>query len=156
MRSISSEKIKKAVAELAIKANIVLRKDVLVALKKSIYSERKTSAKNILKVLIDNAKIAKKNKMPICQDTGMVVVFCDIGDKVQIAGDVNKAIDDGIRIAYKEGSFRKSFVKDPILRNNTKTNTPAVVHYNFIKGEKIKKPSPLFVIIKFQSILKQT
>ncbi len=138
MRSISLEKIKEAVAELAIRANIILRKDVLAALKKSIYSEREISAKNILKMLIENAKIAKKNKMPICQDTGMVVVFCDIGDKVQIAGDVNKAIDDGIRLAYKEGSFRKSIVKDPLLRSNTKTNTPAVVHYNFIKGDKIK------------------
>ena len=138
MRSISSEKIKEAVAELAIRANIILRKDVLAALKKSIYSERETSAKNILKILIDNAKIAKKNRMPICQDTGMAVVFCDIGDKVQIAGDVNKAIDDGIRLAYKEGSLRMSVVKDPFLRNNTETNTPAVVHYNFIKGDKIK------------------
>ena len=138
MRSIPLEKIKEAVAELAIRANIILRKDVLAALKKSIYSEREISAKNILKMLIENAKIAKKNKMPICQDTGMAVVFCDIGDKVQIAGDVNKAIDDGIGLAYKEGSFRKSIVKDPFLRSNTKTNTPAVVHYNFIKGDKIK------------------
>jgi len=138
MKKISANKIKLLVKFLAIEANISLRSDVLKALLKAYKLESNPLSQNALKIIIENAKIAKKNKMPICQDTGMAVVFCDIGDKVQIAGDVNKAIDDGIRLAYKEGSFRKSIVKDPFLRSNTKTNTPAVVHYNFIKGDKIK------------------
>ena len=138
MKKISANKIKLLVKFLAIEANISLRSDVLKALLKAYKLESNQLSKNALKIIIENAKIAKKNKIPICQDTGMAVVFCDIGDKVQIVGDVNKAIDDGIRFAYKEGSFRKSIVKDPFLRSNTKTNTPAVVHYNFIKGEKIK------------------
>ena len=115
-----------------------MRGDVLKALSKAYKLEGNSLSKNALKIIIENANLAKKNKMPICQDTGMAVLFCDIGDKVQITGDINKAIDDGIRLAYKEGSLRKSVVRDPFLRSNTKTNTPAVVHYNFIKGERIK------------------
>jgi len=138
MRKISVNSIKRLVKSLAIEANILLRSDVLKALSKAYKLETNSLSKNALKIIIENANLAKKNKMPICQDTGMAVLFCDIGNKVQIAGDVNKAIDDGIRLAYKEGSLRKSVVKDPFLRSNTKTNTPAVVHYNFIKGDKIK------------------
>lgn len=138
MKKISANKIKLLVKSLAIEANISLRGDVLKALSKAYKLEGNSLSKNALKIIIENANLAKKNKMPICQDTGMAVLFCDIGDKVQITGDINKAIDDGIRLAYKEGSLRKSVVRDPFLRSNTKTNTPAVVHYNFIKGERIK------------------
>ena len=138
MKKISANKIKLLVKSLAIEANISLRGDVLKALSKAYKLEVNSLSKSALKIIIENANLAKKNKMPICQDTGMAVLFCDIGDKVQITGDINKAIDDGIRLAYKEGSLRKSVVRDPFLRSNTKTNTPAVVHYNFIKGERIK------------------
>ncbi len=109
MKKISANKIKLLVKSLAIEANISLRSDVLKALLKAYKLESNQLSKNALEIIIENAKIAKKNKMPICQDTGMVVVFCDIGDKVQIVGDVNKAIDDGIRLAYKEGSFSKVY-----------------------------------------------
>jgi fumarate hydratase subunit alpha len=138
MRMIEAKKIADRVSELAIKANISLRQDVLFKLNKAYVSEKKSIAKRVLKVLIDNAKIAKDNKIPICQDTGIAVVFCDIGEGLRIKGDINRAINDGIRLGYKRGFLRKSVVSDPFLRNNTGTNTPAVIHYNFTKGERLK------------------
>jgi fumarate hydratase subunit alpha len=138
MRKISTAVIRNAIADLAIEANIILRKDVKLALEKARKAEKKSAPKKILSILLENAAIARRRNIPICQDTGMAVVFCEIGDKVFIKGDINRAIDKGIRLGYKKGFLRKSVVADPLLRKNTKTNTPAVIHYSFIKGKNIR------------------
>ncbi|MFH0731451.1 MAG: fumarate hydratase [Candidatus Omnitrophota bacterium] len=138
MRKIKVKEIEKKVCEAALKANFNLRGDVLSALKKAVKTETKLVAKKMLKILIENACIARCQKIAICQDTGMVVVFCQIGNKVQIIGDVSKAINNGIKAAYKQGCLRKSVVDDPLVRKNTNTNTPAVIHYDIISGDKIK------------------
>ncbi|MFC1807563.1 fumarate hydratase [Candidatus Omnitrophota bacterium] len=138
MRKISVKTITDVVAELAIKANISLRKDVLRALKKALRSEKNLRAKKVLQILIDNATTAEKTGVAICQDTGMAVVFCDIGNEVEVAGDIGKAINEGIKLGYKKGFLRKSVVSDPLIRKNTNTNTPCIVHYNMSMGKKLK------------------
>ncbi len=138
MREIEAKKIRDTVKRLAIKANFSLRKDVLSALKKALTTEKKPCAKKALKVLIENADIAKSEKIPICQDTGFAEVFCDIGQEIHVKGSIEEAVTEGIRLAYAEGFLRKSVVSDPILRKNTYTNTPCVIHYELVKGDKIK------------------
>jgi len=138
MREIEAKKIRDAVKRLALKANFSLRKDVLSALKKAFTAEKKSYAKKTLKILIDNADIAKSEKIPICQDTGIVEVFCDIGQEIHVKGSIEESVTEGIRLAYAEGFLRKSVVSDPILRKNTNTNTPCVIHYEIVKGDKIK------------------
>jgi len=138
MREIEAKKIKEAVKHLATKANFSLRKDILNALKKALTLEKKPYAKRVLQVLIDNAKIAKSERIPICQDTGIAEVFCTIGQDVHVKDDIGKAITEGIKLAYVEGFLRKSVVSDPILRKNTNTNTPCIIHYDIVKGDKIK------------------
>lgn len=139
MREVNVNKIKDVVAKLSIEANLFLRKDVLGALKNAYLRERKPKAKKILKALIENTKIASGEKLPICQDTGMAMVFLEIGQGVElVGGDLEKAINDGIRQGYKEGLLRKSVIKDPLLRANTKDNTPAVIHTKIVPGDKIK------------------
>jgi fumarate hydratase subunit alpha len=103
MRTIKAKLITEAIAELAIKANIHLRKDILDALKKSIRLEKNSKAKNILTILVNNARLAKDKKIAICQDTGIAVVFCEIGHNLKIEGDINKAINDGIKLGYRKG-----------------------------------------------------
>lgn len=138
MRKINVKEIEKKVFEAALKANFILRKDVLDAFKKALKKETKPTAKNMLNILIKNAQIAREQNLAICQDTGMAVVFCEIGNKVQITGDINRAINNGIKKAYKEGSLRKSVVNDPLIRKNTNTNTPAIIHYDIVQGERVK------------------
>lgn len=138
MRKIKDKKITQIVKQLAIKANLSLRKDVLDALKRALRNEKNPSAKNVLKVLIENAEIARRNAIPICQDTGLAEVFFQIGQAVFVEGDITTAINEGIRLGYKDGLLRKSVVVDPLIRKNTNTNTPCVIHYDIIKGDKIK------------------
>ncbi len=139
VREVSVSRIKDIVAQLAIEANLFLRKDVLRALKKAYLGERKAQARKILKTLIENVDIASKEKLPICQDTGMATVFLEIGQSVRlVGGDLEKAINDGIREGYKKGLLRKSVVSDPLLRINTKDNTPAVIHTKIVPGNRIK------------------
>lgn len=138
MKNIRVQKIREEIKKLALKANFSLRRDVLTALKAALISETSVSAKRVLKILIENAEIADNEKLAICQDTGMAIVFCEIGEKVQIIGNINKAINDGIKAAYKEGYLRKSIVKDPLIRINTNTNTPCIIHYDFVRGSKLK------------------
>jgi len=95
-------------------------------------------AQSALDVLLENADIAEREKIPVCQDTGMVVVFVSIGSKVHINGDINAAINEGVRQGYKAGYFRNSVVSDPISRVNTGDNTPAVIHYDFIDGDEFR------------------
>jgi len=139
MREINVSKIKDAVTELCLKANFELRRDVLKALKSSIKNETSARAKNILKSIIENAVLAKKKHIAICQDTGAVFVYLAIGqDAALVGGDLANAIDDGVEEAYRKGCLRKSIVKGPFIRDNTGTNTPAFVVTDIAKGDKVK------------------
>lgn len=139
MRKIKVSLVSKVISGLCIRANINLRKDVLAVLKKAFILEKNKKAKNILGDLIKNASLAKRQKIAICQDTGMAVVFVDMGQNVSIVGgSLEKAINEGIKDGYKKGYLRKSVVSDPFLRKNTNTNTPGIIHYNIVPGNKIK------------------
>ncbi|MEW6096290.1 MAG: fumarate hydratase [bacterium] len=139
MRKIHTDTITKLVKDLCIKANLELREDVLLALQRRLSNEDNPRAKKILEILIENAQIAKEKRLPICQDTGIAIVFIDIGQEVQITGDnLESAINQGIRLGYEEGFGRKSVVDDPIIRKNTNDNTPGIIHYNFVSGNKLK------------------
>lgn len=139
MRTISAGQISQAVAELCIKANTILRPDVMWALKKAYKAETVTLARRALANIIENARIARTKGLAICQDTGMAVVFIELGQEVHITGgDLTTAVNRGVRQGYKKGFFRKSVVLDPLVRKNTRDNTPAVLHLNLVRGEKIK------------------
>ena len=138
MRKIKSEQIVEQVKKLCIEASLYLGEDVLSCIKEKAKSEKSEVGKNILNILVENAEIAKEKNIPICQDTGMAVFFVEIGQEVLIEGDtLTDAINEGVRQGYEEGYLRKSVVS-PINRVNTKDNTPAVIHYDTVKGDKIK------------------
>ncbi|HNX91331.1 MAG TPA: fumarate hydratase [Candidatus Omnitrophota bacterium] len=137
-RIVPADRIKDEVSKLLIKANTVLRPDVFKCIKILHANETSPRAKNMLKILIENAEIAKKEKIAICQDTGMACVFIDLGADVKVRGDLLNAVNAGVKEAYLKGNFRKSVVCDPILRKNTNTNTPAVIHVDIVKGDRIK------------------
>lgn len=137
MRVIKSDEIIKKVKEICISANINLGNDVLNAINEGIKKEESSLGKNVLKVLIDNTKIAREKNIPLCQDTGMAVFFVKLGQQVIIEGDtIEEAINEGVRQGYEEGYLRKSVV-DPISRINTKDNTPAIIHYEVTKGDEL-------------------
>lgn len=139
MREIHISKIIDTVKELCIEANYYLSNDVKKALYNSKKNETWPLAENILDQIILNSDIAKNENMPICQDTGMACIFVEIGQDVHIIGGLlDEAINEGVRRGYEEGFLRKSVVKDPINRINTKDNTPAVIYYNIVAGDKIK------------------
>ncbi|OPJ55613.1 L(+)-tartrate dehydratase subunit alpha [Alkalithermobacter paradoxus] len=139
LRKIHVSQVTQAVKEMCISSNIYLGDDVISSLKKGEEEEVSPIGKEILDILIRNATIARENKMPICQDTGMVVVFLEVGQEVHfVGGNIEDAINEGVRQGYEEGYLRKSVVKDPITRENTKDNTPAVIHYNIVPGDKVK------------------
>ncbi|MFH1753874.1 MAG: fumarate hydratase [Candidatus Omnitrophota bacterium] len=139
MRKIDAGRIKEVVSELCVEANISLRRDVLDALKKALAREKKRAARDILGELIENAAIAKRERLPICQDTGAVIVHCEIGQDLLITGgDLTEAINEGVRDGYRKGYLRKSIVGSPLNRKNTGTNTPAIIHTAIVPGEKIK------------------
>jgi len=120
-------------------ANYCINDDILNGLKEGLEKEESEIGKEILNQLIENAKIAKEEEIAICQDTGMAVLFVDIGQEVHVAGgSLTEAINEGVRRGYGLGYLRKSVVKDPIYRENTNDNTPAVIHYNIVDGDKIK------------------
>ncbi len=138
MRFIKSEEITKIVSDLCIETNTNLPKDVCTAIDSALLKEDFPIAKSTLNLLIENYTIAKEEKMPICQDTGLALVFLEIGQDVHIEGDLEEAINEGVRKGYTEGYLRKSCVKDPIKRVNTNDNTPAMIYYEIVKGDKIK------------------
>ncbi len=139
IRTVSSEIITNTIKEMCIEANHFLSKDMDEALKKAVSSEKSEIGKKILNQLQDNLKIAGEEMIPICQDTGMAVFFLEIGQNVHIEGEnLEDAINEGVRLGYQEGYLRKSVVNDPIIRENTKDNTPAVIHYSIVPGDKIK------------------
>jgi fumarate hydratase subunit alpha len=138
-RKVRSSDIEKTVEKLCIKANTVLRPDVLSAFKKMHKREKNPRAKKMLKVLLDNSAIADREKLALCQDTGMVAVFIGIGQDARITGgDLSRAVNKGVAKAYKKGHFRNSVVKDPVNRKNTGDNTPAVIHTEVVKGDKVR------------------
>jgi fumarate hydratase subunit alpha len=131
--------ITKNIREMCIEANHSLSPDMKQAFDQCVKAEKSPLGKQILEQLTENLSIAEEDQIPICQDTGMAVVFLKIGQDVHIQGDsLQHAINEGVRQGYTEGYLRKSVVKDPILRENTKDNTPAVIHYEISDGEKLK------------------
>ncbi|MCR5053217.1 MAG: fumarate hydratase [Lachnospiraceae bacterium] len=138
IREIEASEIEKNIKEMFIEVNYDLSDDMKEALSSAEKAEESENGKRILSILSENLTIAKEEKIPICQDTGMAVVFMEIGQDVHVNGDLNEAINDGVKAAYEEGYLRKSVVSDPILRENTKDNTPAVIHYTIVPGDKIK------------------
>jgi fumarate hydratase subunit alpha len=138
LKKISSDKIVDAVKKLCIEGNLYLGKDVINSFEENLNVEKSDAGKNILNILIENANIAKEKSIPICQDTGMAVFFVEIGQEVLVEGDtLSEAINEGVRRGYTEGYLRKSVVS-PIERINTKDNTPAIIYYEMVKGDKLK------------------
>ena len=139
IREINASEITKTVREMCIKVNHFLSEDMDNALKKATENEKSDLGKKILDQLQENLKIAGEDMIPICQDTGMAVLFVEVGQDVHVTGAlIEDAINEGVRQGYVDGYLRKSVVKDPIIRENTKDNTPAVIHYSIVAGDKIK------------------
>ncbi|CAM2077571.1 fumarate hydratase [Clostridium saudiense] len=139
MREIHISEIISTVRDLCIESNYYLSSDVKEALCNAKENETWTLAENVLDQIILNSNIAKEEDMPICQDTGMACVFVEVGQEVHIVGGLlQDAINEGVRRGYQEGFLRKSVVKDPINRVNTKDNTPAIIYYDIVPGDKIK------------------
>ena len=139
MREIDVSIIEKAVEELFISANAELPSSLENLIKASKEKETNENAKNIFCDMCKNLDVARENEIPICQDTGMAVLFIEIGQDVHfINGSLNDAINNGVRKAYLDGKMRCSIVKDPILRGNTNDNTPALIHYSIVDGDKVK------------------
>ena len=137
IREISAETITNEVAKLCVKANIHLGSDVKSALQTAKNAETSALAISTIGTILQNAEIAERENMPICQDTGMTVVFVEIGENVHINGNITAAINAGVRKGYKDGYFRASVVSNPINRQNTQDNTPAIIHYDFVDGENL-------------------
>lgn len=139
MREIHISEIISTVRDLCIESNYYLSSDVKEALCNAKENETWPLAENVLDQIILNSNIAKEEDMPICQDTGMACVFVEVGQEVHIVGGLlQDAINEGVRRGYQEGFLRKSVVKDPINRVNTKDNTPAIIYYDIVPGDKIK------------------
>lgn len=138
MRIVKVEDIMQNIREMCIEANHFLSEDMECALDKAKKDEKSPLGKQILEQLEDNMKIAGEDMIPICQDTGMAVIFLEIGQDVHIeGGSLEDAVNEGVRRGYVEGYLRKSVVKDPIHRENTKDNTPAVIHYEIVTGDRV-------------------
>ena len=139
MRRIRVEEIVSNIKEMCIEANHYLTEDMKLALKEAEGTERSPLGKQILHQLEENLQIASQDMIPICQDTGMAVIFMEIGQDVHVEGGLlTEAVNEGVRQGYREGYLRKSVVADPVLRENTRDNTPAVIHYDIVEGEQIR------------------
>lgn len=139
MRTIDVADITRNIKEMCIEANHFLSEDMGVAMEKALKEEKSSLGKQILCQLQDNLKIAGEDMIPICQDTGMAVVFIEIGQDVHFEGGyLEDAVNEGVRQGYMEGYLRKSVVGDPLIRENTKDNTPAIIHYEMSEGDKVK------------------
>ena len=138
MRTIDTETIIKTVSEMCIEASHFLTPDMKEALSKATESEISPLGKQVLDQLSENLRIAGEDMIPICQDTGMAVIFAEVGNDVHVEGSLTDAINEGVRRGYVDGYLRKSVVGDPLLRVNTGDNTPAVIHYDIVPGDKLK------------------
>lgn len=139
MRTIRVEEVTKQIREMCIEANYFLSPDMKRAIEDAADAEETETGRHILRKLCENMKIAGEDQIPICQDTGMAVVFIEAGQEVYFAGGcLEDAVNEGVRQGYREGYLRKSVVGDPIIRENTKDNTPAVIHYRIVPGDQVK------------------
>lgn len=139
MRIIHTEEIISNIRQMCIEANHMLTPDMQKALECAVTDEKSPIGQKVLGQLQDNLQIAQEDTIPICQDTGMAVVFLEIGQDVHFeGGSLTDAINEGVRQGYVDGYLRKSVVKDPLIRENTKDNTPAVIHYDLVPGDKVK------------------
>ncbi len=138
MREVDTQTIAETVARLCMEANYFLGEDVIKSFQEGLKKEESETGKNILNQLLQNAEIAKTEKIPICQDCGFAVVFMELGTDVCVKGNIIDAINEGVRKGYTDGYLRKSIVSDPIKGKNTGDNTPAIVHTTFVPGDKIK------------------
>ena len=138
MRSIQVEKVRDAVRDMCIEANYSLSPDMRCVFEKACQEEKSPLGRQILNQLSENLEIAKKDEIPICQDTGMAVVFLEVGQEVHFeGGSLEEAVQEGIRLGYTEGYLRKSVVGDPVLRVNTGDNTPGVLYYEIVPGDRV-------------------
>ena len=139
MRNISVDEITKNIKEMCIEANHFLSEDMKKAINSAYEKEESEVGRNVLEQLQENLKIAANDMIPICQDTGMAVIFLEIGQEVHFeGGDLEEAVNEGVRQGYVEGYLRKSVVEDPIYRKNTNDNTPAIIHYKIVSGDQVK------------------
>lgn len=138
MRTIKAEIITKTVRDMCIEANHELSADMRECMNRALRQEESALGKQILNQLHENLVIAKQDRIPICQDTGMAVVFVTIGQEVFVEGSLKDAINQGVHDGYVEGFLRKSVVGDPLERKNTGDNTPAVIHYDIVPGDKLE------------------
>ena len=139
MRTVDVSVVTQNIKEMCIEANHFLTEDMKYALDKAATAEKSPLGKQVLEQLGENLQIAGEDMIPICQDTGMAVVFMEIGQEVHFeGGSLENAINEGVRRGYTEGYLRKSVVKDPLIRENTKDNTPAIIHYSIVPGEQVK------------------
>jgi fumarate hydratase subunit alpha len=138
MREIDVSEIERTVAELSKEANYTLTKDVLRAFREGIEKEESAVGREVFGMLIENADIAAREMLPICQDTGLAIIFLEIGQDVHlVGGDVEAAVNRGVARGYTEGYLRKSSLADPLRRKNTGDNTPAILHYAIVPGDKV-------------------
>lgn len=138
MREVNVDKVTENIKEMCIEANHFLTDDMKKVFKNAVVSEESPLGKQVLNQLNENLDIAANDMIPICQDTGMAVVFINVGQDVHFTnGNITDAINKGVRQGYVDGYLRKSVVNDPIIRENTKDNTPAVIHYNIVPGDKV-------------------
>ena len=139
MRVVDVNEVTRSIKEMCIEANYFLPRDMKNALRKASNIEKAPLGRHILKQLQENMNIAEEEMIPLCQDTGMAVIFMEIGQDVHFAeGVLECAIQEGVRQGYEQGYLRKSVVRDPVLRENTKDNTPAVIHYELVPGEQVR------------------
>lgn len=139
MKTIDVSEITRNIREMCIEANHYLTSDMECALKNAVSTEKSPLGKQILSQLQDNLQIAGDDMIPICQDTGMAVIFMEIGQEVHFeGGNLEDAVNEGVRQGYTDGFLRKSVVKDPLIRENTRDNTPAVIHYEMTTGDSVK------------------
>lgn len=139
MRDVNVSEITKNIKEMCIEANHFLSEDMKKVFKNAVDSEESPLGKQVLNQLNENLSIAASDMIPICQDTGMAVIFINVGQEVHFTGgDITHAINEGVREGYVEGYLRKSVVSDPLIRENTKDNTPAVIHYSIVPGDKVE------------------
>ena len=139
MRDVNVSEITKNIKEMCIEANHFLSEDMKKVFKNAVDSEESPLGKQVLNQLNENLSIAASDMIPICQDTGMAVIFINVGQEVHFTGgDITNAINEGVREGYVEGYLRKSVVSDPLIRENTKDNTPAVIHYSIVSGDKVE------------------
>lgn len=139
MREVNVDKVSETIKEMCISVNHFLSDDMKNAYNNAMETETSEIGKKILGQLKENLQIAGEDMIPICQDTGMAVIFAEIGQDVHLTGgNITDSINEGVRRGYVDGYLRKSVVNDPIIRENTKDNTPAVIHYNIVEGDKIK------------------